>query len=276
MAIDGWKYYNHAFIPTTPPDKAPNLNALSNKSIWREEKRALLARYTTNWDCKQKTNWWYVIKDSPFDISALKSKRRYEINKGNKHFSVNEINPADYCEDIFLTTISAYETYPLSYRPNIKYDHFIRDVKKWNYYKTYGAFSKDDGKLYGYAILDKENQYIDFLVLKSNPQKEKFGINAAIINKILLDHEELLSHGGYICDGSRSIQHETAFQDYLEKYFLFRKAYCELNIVYRPFFRIIVNALFPFRSYFEKHDNLVFLKSVSALLKMEEIYRQNK
>ena len=40
----------------------------------------------------------------------------------------------------------------------------------------------------------------------------------------------------YICDGERNILHETSFQNYLEKYFGFRKAYCKLNLKYRCFF----------------------------------------
>ena len=52
----------------------------------------LLARWTSDWDCGYETEWWYCIKDTPFDISTLKSKRRYEINKGNKNFEVREIN----------------------------------------------------------------------------------------------------------------------------------------------------------------------------------------
>lgn len=41
----------------------------------------LLARWTTDWDCGHKTQFWYVIKDDMYDISVLKRKRRYKINK---------------------------------------------------------------------------------------------------------------------------------------------------------------------------------------------------
>lgn len=74
MSIEGWKYYNHAAIPTTAPHQNVNLEPILDGSIWNL-KGALLARWITNWDCKEETNWWYVIKDEPFDISSLKSKR---------------------------------------------------------------------------------------------------------------------------------------------------------------------------------------------------------
>lgn len=44
------------------------------------------ARWTDNFDCGYETEWWYCIKDEPFDISKINSKKRYEINKGKKNF----------------------------------------------------------------------------------------------------------------------------------------------------------------------------------------------
>lgn len=102
------------------------------------------------------------------------------------------------------------------------------------------------------------------------PEKEKLAINAAIVNKILVDHEEFLKSGGYICDGSRSIQHETAFQDYLEKYFEFRKAYCKLHIVYKPAIRRVVGITYPFRGILKKLDGINAIRKVNALMKWKK------
>ena len=35
MNIEGWTYYNHAAIPTTPPDEDVNLVPLNNSLIWK-------------------------------------------------------------------------------------------------------------------------------------------------------------------------------------------------------------------------------------------------
>lgn len=49
MLIDGWKYYNHAAIPTCAPHEEPNLEPLESGDIWRiENKVPLFARWTTN------------------------------------------------------------------------------------------------------------------------------------------------------------------------------------------------------------------------------------
>ena len=35
MQIDGWKYYSHAAIPTTPPHEPVNLEPINNGNIWK-------------------------------------------------------------------------------------------------------------------------------------------------------------------------------------------------------------------------------------------------
>ena len=35
----------------------------------------LLIRWTTNFDCEEKTEWWYCIKDTPFDINSKNLKK---------------------------------------------------------------------------------------------------------------------------------------------------------------------------------------------------------
>lgn len=275
MSIKGWKYYNHAAIPSTAPNEPVNMEPINNGRIWSIDKSVFMVRWTDEWDCNCETNWWYVIKDTPFDISAIKSKRRYEINKGIKNFEVRIINPKEFVERLYTVTESAYQTYPASYRPNVNHDSFVNEITRngWDCYKTYGAFAFSDGELCGYINLRCDNKYIDFCEMKSIPEREKLGLNAAMVYQMLVDHNIFLSQGGLICDGARSIQHETAFQDYLEKYFEFRKAYCRLHIKYRTPLNMAVKALYPLRNAIQKHGNMNFTKKISALLRMEEIRR---
>lgn len=235
-----------------------------------------MARWTTEFDCGYETNWWYVIKDTPFDINVLKAKRRYEINKGNRNFYVKEINPTETVENIYDVAVAAYAAYPESYRPNVTHDQFVSDVTNWDFYKVYGAYSVEDDSFCGYACLNKRDvtgNYINFTTMKAIPEKEKLGLNAAMVNKILVDHANFLSSGGYICDGARSVNHETAFQDYLEKYFEFRKAYCKLHVMYRPAVGILMKMIYPFRKLLKKMGSTRIVGKLNALLRMEEIKR---
>ena len=274
MEIKGWRYYNRAAIPRTPPHEPVNTDPVVDGSVWKLTDSAgntpMLARWIEDFDCGYETNWWYVIKDTPFDIQTLKAKRRYVITKGIKRFEIRRIKPQDHLQELYVVACAAYEEYPEAYRPNISEEQFIKDTNAWGHYKWYGAFDRETNKLCGYANLAHTGKYIDFQVLKSIPASEKAGVNAALVHGILLDHNPFLESGGYICDGSRNVNHETAFQDYLEKYFGFRKAYCKLHIRYKRWLALAIKCLYPFRKLLRKLDGISVIHLVNSLLKMEE------
>lgn len=229
-----------------------------------------------DFDCGYETNWWYVIKDTPFDISALKAKRRYEINKGIKNFDVKEIDPVNCAEKLCNVQIAAYSAYPPKYRPYFDRQKFLSSVQKWDCFVCIGAFDRASEELCGYALLSKESEtYVDFKVMRTNPEYEKNGINAALMEGILRYFDSFLTYGGYVCDGARSINHETAFQDYLEKYFGFRKAYCHLHIEYNPKIKHLITLMYPVRKFFIKLDGIGIIHQLNAVLKMEDICRKD-
>lgn len=270
--VKGWRYYNNALMPSTPPHVEANIEEMTKKSFWKlGGGKAFLARWTSHFDCKQKTSWWYVIKDTPFELSELKAKRRYEINKGNKNFYVKQIKTCEYKNEIYNIQKLAYEIYPEKYRPKLIKEKVFSEINNWNFYKTYGVFTKEQDKMVGYGLINRNNNYIYYAVHKVMPEYEKLGVNAALVYGILMDNNEFLLNEGYICDGARNILHETGFQDYLEKYFGFRKAYCKLHIKYRFPVDLIVKILYPFRDKISKENKIGSL--ICGVLKMEEIKR---
>ncbi|MBE5754575.1 MAG: hypothetical protein E7340_04530 [Clostridiales bacterium] len=275
--MEGWKYYNHAVIPTCAPHEVPDLEPIKSGQIWKEYPKALFARWTEDFDCDKETDWWYVIKDTQFDITTLKSKRRYEINKGNKFFDVKQINPIEYKIELYNVQVAAFSAYPQKYRPNVDKEKFIKSIDQWGIYVVLGAFCKDSGELAGYALLlQQSSKYVGFSVLKTKPNYEKFCVNAALVEGVLKNFNSFLEQDGYICDGARSISHETAFQDYLEKYFGFKKAYCKLKIKYNPKYSWLIKILYVFRKILIKFDGIGIVHNINAVLKMEEICRKQK
>lgn len=269
MEIKGWKYYNHAIIPVCAPHEHADIKMLQNKEIWKLGGHAFLARWTSDFDCGYETNWWYVIKDTPFEVGQLKAKRRYEITKGKKYFEVKRINPHQYMKEMFEIASAVFKTYPLKYRPSIDEQTFCRTVEEAKNIIAYAAFDKER-KMCAYAWVEMYHSYAELCVLKADINSEKYGVNAAMLACILEDFEERLKEPEfYICDGARNILHETSFQDYLEKYFGFRRAYCILHIRYRFLFGFIIKVLYPFRSMIRGKGKIA--GKISAVLKMEEI-----
>lgn len=269
-----WYYYNHAILPMCAPDKEPDLEPINDGTIWNtSENKPLLARWTTDFDCGYETAWWYVIKDTSFDLSRIKAKRRYEINKGIKNFDAREINPVDHISDICEIQKAAFAAYPKKYRDIVDYTKLKNEIPNWKYYKIYGVFYIETGKLCGYSILNLIGCCISFDIQKTIPEYEPLAINAALVYKIVIDNNDLLNNGYYICDGSRNINHETKFQEYLIKYFEFRYAYCVLHVKYRPIVKFAVRILYPFRKLLKRLDNLTVVHNINGVLNMESIVR---
>lgn len=272
--VDGWKYYNHAMIPACAPHENVNMYPLMNGGIWKSGKGiSLLVRWTSEFDCRYETEFWYCIKDEVFDIQKLKAKRRYEIVKGRRNFACCRIMAKDYIDQITDILAAAAKEYPSKYKNEVSQERMHQQIPIWDKkYIVYGAFDPEE-KLCGYAYLEKYEDYSEFRVLKVYPECEKKAINAALVACILEDYEDELQQGHYICDGTRPIQHETNFQDYLEKYFGFRKAYCKLHIKYRFPIGYVVNFLYIFRNVIKRYDDSRIAHQILGILKMEEIVR---
>lgn len=203
----------------------------------------------------------------------MNSKKRYEINKGKKNFDVRVINPKEYIDEIFDITVAAYSSWPSKYRPVLNEMIFKKRIELWSRKVVVAAFNKENGCICGYAYLTEYDDYAGFNVLRVRPECEKQAINAAIVNGILEHYADKLTSGFYILDGERSINHETAFQDYLEKYFEFRKAYCSLHIEYRSQFKWVIKLLYLLRGFWRRMDNIGVIHQLNSLLSMEEIVR---
>lgn len=276
-----WKYYNHAIIPTCEPHVVPDVSLLENREWFRSDKwggKVFFAVWTADFDCGYETGWWYTIKDSPFDITSLKSNRRYKITKGMRNFDVRRIDVADYKKEMFDVTVAAYEDYPENLRLNITKEDFCGSIDSWSGENdhVYAAFHKTEKKMCAYIYLYEGKKDIELHVLKSIPSYEKLQVNAAIIYYALCDMEKKLAGGKYISNGWRNINHATThFPDYLEKYFGFRKAYVKLHIKYRPGFRVLIKILYPFRKIVSKLDKYRHFHMANSVLKMEEIRRES-
>lgn len=273
MNIEGWEYYNHAAISACAPHEVPDLSPVENGTIWRIQGGVpLFVRWTTDWDSECKTEWWYVIKDKPFQMEDVKSKRRTEIRKGLKNFECREIKTWDYAEDIGNVLIVARNSYKFSENKKIDMEDVANKIRHWaGNIRVWGAFNIE-GKLCAYtAVQDKENYY-KMVGHKSIPEYEKNSVNAALIYTMLEDLAQEISEGKYVCNGERTVNHDTKFNDYLEKYFSFRKSYCRLNIQWRWETGFIIKLLYPFRDkLYRFSQNSKWIHYLNSLLLMNAI-----
>ena len=275
MVESGWRYYNHALIPTCAPHELPDVSVLDNQEIWNIGK-PLLARWTTDFDSGKSGEWWYCICDCPFQIQSLKSKRRNVVNNAIKNCSVSICNPIEFEEELLEVFNTVQLTYPSVSRHLSDKDHFhqyLMNIVSDSETKFFLCFLKQPYVVAGYAIVKDFGSYCEYQVQKVNPGFEKYQVNAALAYAILEHYCDRFRDGFYICDGARNISHATNFQSYLEKYFGFRKAYCTLHIRYRSGVKPMISLLFPFRRILRKLDGIKAIHLVNGVLLMEECRR---
>ena len=274
-----WEYYNHALVPTTAPHIEPDTSWMRDRKKWKElaEGRCpLFARWTTDFDCQENTEWWCLVKDSPFDIMSLKSNRRSLITRGLKRVDVKVIIPADYAEQMANVLIKAWKSYDASYqegddKKNLTEEFLKLTKEKLGNSEYLGAFLKDTDTLIGYSIYNLYDDWIEYSVVKTDPDYLNTQVNAALAYYGL---ERYMKPGiRYIMGGWRTMVHETNYQDYLLKNFGYRKAYCRLHIQYRTWVGMIVHALYPFRDLIKKFSQNRLMYQLWCTLRQEEIHR---
>lgn len=273
--MNEWQYYNHAVVPTGAPHEKPDLKSLQNGDAWHVgDSFPFFARYTTDWDCGYDTGWWYVIKDQPFDLSELKSGYRNKIKKGLKNFVCRRIDPNEYTEEIYRVLYKANETYAAVTRDHLPKAETIAWIRSWksNKMMVWGAFNSNE-ELCAYSVVMDNGNWFNMVGQKAIPEFERLQVFAAVLYRMTDDLKEDIEKGKYICNGSRTVSHDTSFNDYLERYFRFRKVYCKLHIEYRGIVKWFIRIVYPFRRILLKLDNRRLFHSVNAVLKMETIAR---
>ena len=274
--IPGWKYYNHAAIPTVAPHENPDLTPLKDGSIWHiEGKKPLLVRYTTDWDCGYDTGWWYLIKEAPFDISNLSSNSRKHIKEAFRKVRVEKIDPKEYVDGLYECYHQAYLRYKQADNED-SYESFKnRCVKSelWGM-EFWAGFALDSGKLVGYLMLGLHEDWVEIYTSKFHPDFLKLRVSDALY-AFVLDYYLNNQKKKYVSSGSRSINHVTNTQEYKEQHFGYRKCFCHLRVLYKPGFKWVFNLLYIVRggiSFLGRYSGL--FHRISAILKMEEFSRK--
>lgn len=243
MTDNRWIYYDRALIPAFP--ETDKFDCITYNEAVRESNadKPLFVLYPVDFDCGYPTEWWYTINDKGYDIASLSAKRRYEINKGSKNFVVKKIDPKNYIDEIVEIEKRSFDVYPVEYRPDINritnewLESYLERLYKKNVeHEFFGAYSSE-GKMCGFIHIEKRpDRVVNLSQQKVIPAFEKMNVNFALLHFVLSRYNDDIKSGKIVfSNGQRNIRHKTAFNDFLCKYFGFRKAYTRLRIEFPPF-----------------------------------------
>lgn len=269
--IDGWKYYNHAAIPTCAPHEMPDLTPIENGAIWHNlgGGTPLLARWTEDFDCDHETQWWYLIRETPYEAEKLSRKSRKNIRYGLNHCKVEIINPSDYIDELYTVYCKAQEKYENADNKLSKKD-FNKQTE--NSTLVWWAGFSIDGLLIGYVTVIEYEEYVGTSSAKFWPEYQNLRVSDALYHSIL-EHYLNGEHYSYVSSGTRNINHKTNTQEYKIEHFAFKRVYCKLKIEYNPKIRWLIRLLYPFRAILNKLDSNTKIHQVNAVLLMESFAR---
>lgn len=261
--------YRHAWRYNFAPDKEPQLTDSQCKELLKNG--GWFVRNTYDFDQKEESDFWYIIKDSKECMSEHSSNERKKLRHAFNRFKIEFIDFKVFKEKCFPILYATFKDYRIVDR-NMNFcvfNDYVEHCSKRNY-DFWGMFDKMNGELVGFCAVNVFEDSCEYGLIgvlpeyKHNATYPYYGFFYKL-NEYYLGEKNFK----YVSDGSRSITEHSNIQPFLIQNFKFRKAYCKLKIYYKWWFGIIVKILFPFR-------NFIPNKSVKAVLKMHEMrYKGN-
>ncbi|MGY8987287.1 MAG: sulfotransferase family protein [Flavobacteriales bacterium] len=267
--MNNWRKYNGALIPSTPPDIEVDIKDINKRLI---QENAYFARWTSDFDSEQESEFWYVICDTPMQIKDYSRNTRSKITRANKKLYVKEVTKDFLANNSYSVYLKAFRRYEASSSPNKK-KYFINSLQDlegdWQFW---GIFLKKNDQLVGYSQNKIIGDYCDYSTIKFDPDYLKY--YSSYILYYVMNHYYLNKNSfKYINIGARSLLHKTMTQNYLIEKFGFRKAYCTLHLEYRYLLRLIVQFLYKFKPFFRFFRWNFIINKIYGLLLHEEIKR---
>ena len=256
---EGFYLYRHAWI--SPPHFNRQLtdaecDVLLKKGGW-------IVRNTYDFDQKEESDFWYIIKDSFGGFGEHSSNERKKIRRAFNRFDYRKIDRQLIVNHGFEIIKSVNDNYVVKDRKmNENVFKELLDIWDEENNEFWGAFDLSDGRFVGFAVVRTmgEGCFYDLVTVypeyKHNTSYPYYGFFYKL-NEYYLGERKFK----YVTDGSRSVTEHSNIQPFLEQNFKFRKAYCKLKIRYKWWFGIVVRMLLPFR-------NIIRNRTVKAVLKM--------
>lgn len=253
--------YRHAWRYNLAPDAEPELSdaecrELLNKGGW-------MVRNTYDYDCQEKTDFWYVVKDSFGGMEEHSSNERKKLRHAFRSFDYRLIDQETVRRKAYPIVKATFEDYHVTDREMNErvFNEYLEHCGR-NDYDYWGAFDQATGGLVGFCAVRVWDNSCEYGIIGFLP-RYKHNATYPYYGFFYRMNEYYLAEKGfkYVLDGARSITEHSNIQPFLEQNFKFRKAYCKLKMRYQWWFGVVVRVLYPFRG-------VIPSRSVRAVLRM--------
>lgn len=257
-----YRNYKGAWVFANDPHKEVLLSNSDVSSLLRSG--GMMVRNAYDFDCKEETSFWYVIKDSFGGMEELSSKMRNQVKKCFKTMRVERIS-ADYLlGNGYEVFVEASDAYRVKAVPPSK-EEFESRIRNADENEYWGVIDNDTDKLVAFCMNSVTDDSCEYRTMKAIPKYLKLYAYYGLIyemNRYYLEERKVK----YVNDGARSITNHSNIQPFMIDKFNFRKAYCHFDIKYKWWLGFIVRCMYPFR-------RILSISKVKALLDMEAMSR---
>lgn len=266
-----WIKYQGTLIPFEAPNTDIQISKHEAKEL-NKKHSIYFTRWTSNWDCKEETDFWYVIKDKKEDLADYKSKVRNQIKKALSHCEVEKVDKEFIANNCYNVYLSAFDSYAALTKPMSEND-FISDIKNDTEVgiEYWVVLHKETKQVIAYAKNRIQNNMVNYAVMKFEPKSMREYYSSYALIHIMNTY--YLEKYDFVSDGARSVSHDSNIQDFLIQKFQFRKAYCKLHVVFSAKLSFILFFIYPFRKILYKMNKPSAIKKINVLLKHKEISR---
>jgi len=244
----------------------PHLSSEITKGDARAQlqRGGLFLRNTYNFDKADSSSYWYVIKDSYGGMTEVPSKVRNQIRRSLSVYDFRRVTQKEMQEKGFILFNLSRERF--NDKSLITTEEAWKERLEQDNLDFWIGYSRNDNTPAVFAINTVYDDYCDYNTLGFSPHvpNNTYPIYGLLfeMNRYYLEECQLR----YVLDGARSITEHSNIQSFLEDKFKFRKAYCDLQIFYQPWLRMLIGMLFPFRGVIKE-------KRMRALLNQEAMAR---
>lgn len=267
-----WSTYRRVLKPLCHPHVQPQARPAEIAAILKQSK-ALLALWTSDFD-SQPSPWWYIIGRAPYDLETLRIKTRYKVRHGIRLCEVRRITGqqlADHGYPCYQAAMRRHtQTTPLdqaAFRRLMPRRDGNPSTEFWGVYH--------DSQLAGYArykIIDDIGYEEDVILA---PEFFKHHSSYALVHTTTQHYLNDRSCA-YIVSGWRSVSHETGWQDFTEKEFCRRKAYCHFSIKYSAMCKILSQTIFHTKRYLDYMKIPGRVKNILTVVYNLEVIRRTQ
>lgn len=230
-------------------------------------RKALYIRNVYDFDCREETEFWYVVRDRALEIEEYATRKdRQQVRRSLRAYEFRRIDVDEMRRVGYRVFYENWLRFPEDKRPPLdteaQFQQFLdeqaaRGVEFW------GGYSRETGEMAMW-----ESVYVVRLMAVEERERLSYRYKnhypTSGLNHVLANYYIRERGMRYVVGGARSVTEHSNVQHFLIDKMLFRKAYCRLQLVCRFPYNLVIAVFYPFRYFLPRRSKLGLLLALKS------------